>query len=35
MSDSSKNNPTKNDIAWEKIFEEYQILEKITEQSRF
>ncbi len=28
MSDSKKNKPTKNDVAWENIFKEYQILEK-------
>ncbi|MEB3279464.1 MAG: translation elongation factor [Lyngbya sp.] len=35
MSDSSKNNLTKNDIAWEKIFEKYQVLEKISERGSF
>ncbi|ERT04625.1 hypothetical protein M595_5418 [Lyngbya aestuarii BL J] len=35
MSDSSKKNLTKNDIAWEKIFEQYQVLENISERGSF
>ncbi|WP_413162512.1 type II restriction enzyme [Capilliphycus salinus ALCB114379] len=35
MSNSSKKNLTKNDIAWEKIFEQYQVLEKIYERGSF
>ncbi|MGB3191943.1 MAG: translation elongation factor [Limnoraphis sp.] len=35
MSNSNKNNLTKNDIAWEKIFEQYNILENISERGSF
>ncbi|MFY7805902.1 MAG: type II restriction enzyme [Limnoraphis robusta] len=35
MSDSSTNNFKKNDIEWKKIFEQYQVLEKISEWGSF
>ncbi|MFZ1025892.1 MAG: translation elongation factor [Limnoraphis robusta] len=35
MSDSSKNNFKKNDIEWKKIFEQYQILERISKLGYF
>ena len=35
MGNSSKKNLTKNDIAWEKIFEQYQVIENISERGSF